>query len=64
MSSKDWIDKTTTKPAKTDRQDTTGKRAQLVEAGRITAHGDHKALLQQDNLYSRYWGDIALAVRS
>jgi hypothetical protein len=32
MSSKDWIDKTTTKPAKTDRQDTTGKRAQLVEA--------------------------------
>ena len=31
MSSKDWMEKTITKPAKAEREDSTGKRARLVE---------------------------------
>ena len=31
MSSKDWIEKTITKPAKAGREDAPGKRARLVE---------------------------------
>jgi hypothetical protein len=31
MSSKDWIQKTINKPAKAEREDTTGKRARLIE---------------------------------
>jgi hypothetical protein len=31
MSSKDWIEKTITKPAKAEREDATAKRERLVE---------------------------------
>jgi hypothetical protein len=31
MSSKDWIQKKLTKPAKAEREDATGKRARLIE---------------------------------
>ena len=31
MSSKDWMEKTIKRPAKIEREDTTGKRARLVE---------------------------------